>query len=127
MTYDFRDRLMAIMRKRGYTAPILEARTGISRRNIANWKNGHYPSVHILIQLADELEVSTDQLLGVNWNDSMFGAALDDARRSGCVTCRHGVCFNGRDTVCTRQDDGVFPKEDLSCWDWRGWSLGGWQ
>ena len=122
MTYNFCDRVLEILHHRGGTTRQLEARTGITRRALCNWRNGKYPSVHLLVQIADELDVSTDHLLGVNFNDQLLQNALDEAKAfGGCNTCSYGVSYDGRPAVCTRQDDGVFPKEDGSCWDWRGW------
>ena len=36
----------------------------MSKGNLANWKKGGYPSVEVLIRIADYLQVSTDYLLG---------------------------------------------------------------
>ena len=122
MTYNFGERLMDTLHRRGLTTRVFQERTGISRRAIHYWKNGKYPPVHVLILIADELEVSTDYLLGVGDGERLLRYALDESSRFGkCDTCQYGVSFDGRRAVCRRQDDGVFPKEDGSCWAWHGW------
>ena len=120
MQYDFCDRVRSAMEACGYSERMLLARTGVTREAMERWRNGHYPNAAVLIDLADELRVSADELLGLNEN--ALQRAMQDVKRSGCATCRYGVTFEGCVAVCGRQGDGVFPKENLACWIWHGWT-----
>ncbi|MBD5142903.1 MAG: helix-turn-helix transcriptional regulator [Ruminococcus sp.] len=48
----------------GTTPTALSKKLGISKGNTTNWKNGGNPSVEILCKIADELNCTTDTLLG---------------------------------------------------------------
>lgn len=125
MKYDFRDRLREIMARRGYTDRMLEEATGISRRAMHFWKDGKYPDVRNLIILADELQVSTDELLGLDSGRDLLAEAFADARLAGCKTCRFAQNYTGADWVCVRQDYGPYPTKGLTCWEWRGYAKTG--
>lgn len=124
MVYDFKERCYEVMAQKGITTREFEDRTGVSRRNFFGWQNGKYPPVHILILIADELEVSVLELLGLNDpNVEKLRSAIADAKLSGCKTCYYGVDYGSGVAVCTRQDckgGGIYPREQLSCWEWRG-------
>lgn len=122
MKYDFRDRLYEIMERRGHTTRSLEAATGISRRSFSNWKDGKYPGVDVLILLADELRVSTDELLGLNTGKELLQEAIADAKLSGCETCRFGRNFTGSEVVCVNQSSNMCPSRNFACWEWRGYA-----
>ena len=49
---------------KGTTPTALSKKLGISKGNTSNWKNGGNPSVEVLCKLADELNCTTDTLLG---------------------------------------------------------------
>lgn len=46
------------------TATALTLKLGLSKGNTNSWKKGGNPSVDILVKLADELNCTTDELLG---------------------------------------------------------------
>ena len=51
--------------KKNNTNPTaLSKKLGLSKGNTSNWKNGGNPSVDILCKIADELNCTTDALLG---------------------------------------------------------------
>lgn len=124
MTYNFKDRLVEIMKERGYTPKQFERKSGISIRGIGGWKDGAYPRVDTLITIADELQVTLDDLVGMP-NASGRAAlrqAVADAKLAGCQTCKYGRVFNtGLKAVCARQGGMAYPQENLKCWVWRGW------
>jgi len=109
-----------LIQKRGFTIKEFEQRCGLSRRTFVNWTNGRYPNTAILITIADELQVSIDELLGLKAGDEMLAAAIDDAKLAGCKTCRYGKDFGSGVSVCTNQEEGNFPKLRFACWEWRG-------
>lgn len=48
----------------------LSKKIGLSKGNTSNWKNGGNPSVDILCKIADELNCTTDALLGRKENQT---------------------------------------------------------
>ena len=57
--------------KKNNTNPTaLSKKIGLSKGNTSNWKNGGNPSVDILCKLADELNCTTDALLGREENQT---------------------------------------------------------
>lgn len=62
----FGQRMARIRQKKGYSQRDLAAETGISQRMIAYYESqSEYPPTHILPVIAKVLEVSSDQLLGM--------------------------------------------------------------
>lgn len=61
MNYSFFEKMCSL---NGTTPTAVSHKLGLSKGNTSNWKNGGNPSVSILIQLADELNCTTDELLG---------------------------------------------------------------
>lgn len=53
-----------LCRKVGTTPTALAVKLGLSKGNTSSWKKGGNPSVDILIKLSDELNCTTDMLLG---------------------------------------------------------------
>ena len=53
-----------LCKSNGTTRAALSRKLGISKSNMNNWKNGSNPSVEVLCKLADELNCTTDSLLG---------------------------------------------------------------
>ncbi len=53
-----------LCKDKGTTPTALSKKLGLSKGNTSNWKNGGNPSVDILCKLADELNCTTDELLG---------------------------------------------------------------
>ncbi len=49
----------------------LSKKIGLSKGNTSNWKNGGNPSVDILCKIADELNCTTDALLGREENQTV--------------------------------------------------------
>jgi len=65
-TTDFGDRLAALRKARGITQIELADAIGSTQRNISYYENhASYPPVAVLIQIADVLAISTDELLGL--------------------------------------------------------------
>jgi transcriptional regulator with XRE-family HTH domain len=61
----FRGRLSAKRKGRGMTQASLAERAGASRNAVVMWESGAaFPSVAMLVALADALDVTTDWLLG---------------------------------------------------------------
>lgn len=118
--YNFKDRMYELIEKQGLTLKEFEQRTGLNRRTFVNWTNGRYPNSSLLIDIADELQVSTDELLGLKNADATLAMAIDDAKLAGCKTCRYGKDFGSGVSVCINQECGQFPKLELACWEWRG-------
>lgn len=56
--------------KAGTTPTALALKLGLSKGNTSSWKKGGNPSAEILIKLADELNCTTDLLLGREKNSS---------------------------------------------------------
>ncbi len=57
--------------KKNNTNPTaLSKKIGLSKGNTSNWKNGGNPSVDILCKIADELNCTTDALLGREENQT---------------------------------------------------------
>lgn len=44
---------------------------GISKSNVTNWKKGGNPRCNVLIKMAEILDCSTDNLLGINRKDKL--------------------------------------------------------
>lgn len=61
MNYALFERLCG---EKGTNPTALARKLGLSKGNTSNWKNGGNPSVAILCKLADELNCTTDSLLG---------------------------------------------------------------
>lgn len=61
MNYSLFDELC---RSNNTTPTALSKKIGLSKGNTSNWKNGGNPSVDILCKIADELNCTTDALLG---------------------------------------------------------------
>lgn len=61
MDYDIFDTLC---KQHGTTPTALVLKLGLSKGNTTSWKNGGNPSVEILIKLSDELNCTSDLLLG---------------------------------------------------------------
>lgn len=58
--------------KKNRTNPTaLSKKIGLSKGNTSNWKNGGNPSVDILCKIADELDCTTDALLGREENQTI--------------------------------------------------------
>ena len=58
--------------KKNKTNPTaLSKKIGLSKGNTSNWKNGGNPSVDILCKIADELNCTTDALLGREENQTV--------------------------------------------------------
>ncbi|MDE6780782.1 MAG: helix-turn-helix domain-containing protein [Ruminococcus sp.] len=49
----------------------LSKKIGLSKGNTSNWKNGGNPSVDVLCRIADELNCTTDALLGREENQTI--------------------------------------------------------
>lgn len=63
----FGRRLKEIRERRGITQTELGFRTGINQNRISNWELGYaYPSVEMLVLLADGLSCTADELLGLS-------------------------------------------------------------
>lgn len=62
MNYAVFDKLC---KEKGTTPTALSKKLGLSKGNTSSWKRGGNPSVDILIQIADELNCTTDKLLGI--------------------------------------------------------------
>lgn len=56
--------------KNGTTPTAVALKLGLSKGNTSSWKKGGNPSADILMKLADELNCTTDLLLGRNENNS---------------------------------------------------------
>jgi transcriptional regulator with XRE-family HTH domain len=62
----FGKRLAALRKAAGYTQEQLAGAIGVSRRVVAYYETeSQHPPIHILIDLAGALDLSTDELLGV--------------------------------------------------------------
>lgn len=123
MVYNFRDRCLDIMGKRGYSMRRLEQETGVAYYQLQNWVDGKYPPVGLLIDIADELETTVAELLGLNDEaDERLRRAVDDAKLAGCKTCRYGKSFVRDSVVCVRQGDCSEYRNKKNCWEWRGWT-----
>ena len=70
MNYAFFEKMCSL---KGTTPTALSQKLGLSKGNTSNWKNGGNPSVSILVQLADELNCTTDELLGRNKSNTNIG------------------------------------------------------
>ncbi len=55
-----------LCKEQGTSPYALSQKLGLSKGNTSNWKNGGNPSVEVLCKLADELNCTTDSLLGRN-------------------------------------------------------------
>ena len=53
-----------LCKSNGTTPTAISRKLGISKANTTNWKNGGNPSVEVLCKIADELNCTTDCLLG---------------------------------------------------------------
>lgn len=58
-----------LCKDKGTTPTAISKKLGLSKGNTSNWKNGGNPSVDILCRLADELNCTTDDLLGRDNNE----------------------------------------------------------
>lgn len=54
-----------LCKAKGTTPTALSKKLGLSKGNTSSWKKGGNPSVDVLIKLADELNCTTDILLGI--------------------------------------------------------------
>lgn len=63
MNYDLFE---ALCRKSNTTPTALTNKLGLSKGNSSSWKKGGNPSADVLVKLADELNCTTDELLGRN-------------------------------------------------------------
>lgn len=63
MNYDLFE---VLCRKNNTTPTALTNKLGLSKGNSSSWKKGGNPSADVLIKLADELNCTTDELLGRN-------------------------------------------------------------
>ena len=63
-----------LCKRNGTTPSALSKRLGLSKGNTTSWKNGGNPSVEVLCKIADELNCTTDCLLGrkYEYNPSVF-------------------------------------------------------
>ncbi len=60
------DRIRKLREARGWTQEQLGQKTAVARSQICRYENGAYvPNAPSLVRLADELGVTTDELLGV--------------------------------------------------------------
>lgn len=55
-----------LCKEKGTTPTALSLKLGLSKGNTTSWKKGGNPSVEILMQLSDELNCTTDYLLGLD-------------------------------------------------------------
>lgn len=63
----FGRRLRAIRERRGYTQTELGLVTGIGQNRISNWELGYaYPSIEMLVLLANALHCTADELVGLS-------------------------------------------------------------
>lgn len=53
-----------ICKENGTTPTAISRKLGLTKGNTTSWKKGGNPSVEVLVQLADELNCTTDYLLG---------------------------------------------------------------
>lgn len=122
--YSFKDLLQDILSQRGMTYMDLAERIGIHPETIQQWKNGRYPQVATLISIADELQLTTDELLGLERGESdLLRAAIRDARHGGCITCVYGKCMGAAlKPVCTKPHGLISPERGRRCWEWRGYA-----
>jgi transcriptional regulator with XRE-family HTH domain len=61
----FRGSLPAILKERGLKQTELAAHLNVTANTISNWVNGgSYPSTEMLFEMADDLGVSLDRLVG---------------------------------------------------------------
>ena len=58
------EQLRALREERGWKREKVAGESGVSLGTIARFENGRYPQVENLIQIADCLEVSLDELVG---------------------------------------------------------------
>ncbi len=58
------DTFSELCKEKNTTPTALTLKLGLSKGNTSSWKKGGNPSVDILIKLADELNCTTDKLLG---------------------------------------------------------------
>lgn len=63
MNYDLFE---VLCRKNNTTPTALTNKLGLSKGNSSSWKKGGNPSADVLVKLADELNCTTDELLGRN-------------------------------------------------------------
>lgn len=61
----FYDNLLKVCEKKGVKLTPLVVKLGLSRGNIDNWKKGTIPGGDVLIKLAEALDTTPNELLGI--------------------------------------------------------------
>lgn len=67
----FIEKLTEIMQKRNVTGYQLEKDTGIKQATLGKWKKGSQPTIDKLIILVNYFQVSSDELLGIEYKNTL--------------------------------------------------------
>lgn len=122
---DFYERFTAICKSKSISRSSIIKKAGLSTTNLTYWKNGASPKLETVENLANALEVSVEQLLGINSPTTPFMDfvmqnfnSLDEAQSilqralihreyhsCWCCECKHyaepeQVCVNGDSDNC---------------------------
>jgi transcriptional regulator with XRE-family HTH domain len=63
---DFYERFTAICKSKSISRSSIIKKAGLSTTNLTYWKKGAFPKLETVENLANALEVSVEQLLGIN-------------------------------------------------------------
>lgn len=111
----------------GTTPTALALKLGLSKGNTTSWKKGGNPSVEILMQLSDELNCTTDYLLGRtthsnasnNKIQNIFSTQIEDeiVNTKYCSYSEFVSYFNPKGKLVENLDSFIFRGESSAIYD----------
>lgn len=119
--------LEKLCKEHGTTPTALASKLGLSKGNTTSWKKGGNPSVEILMQLSDELNCTTDYLLGRTTNSNtsnnniqtIFSTQIEDeiVNTKYCSYSEFVSYFNPKGTFADSLDSFIFRGESSAQFD----------